>query len=71
MQPTKEYMDYIAKRLEALNPNVVVQQQIRKGVDPDVGNPVEWLGQSAMHYLRNKKDPEIKPDPLFPDRNTY
>jgi hypothetical protein len=29
----------------------------------------EQLGRTAMEYLKNKKDPMISPDPLFPDRN--
>lgn len=71
MQPTREYMDYIAKRLEALNPEVKTQVQIKRGVDPEVGNIVDLMGQSAMNYLQNKKDSNIKSDPLFSDRNTY
>lgn len=31
----------------------------------------DQMGQAAMEYLKNKKSNEIKPDPLFTDRNTY
>lgn len=73
MQPSKEYLDQIAKRLEKLNPHLTpdVVKNMKRGVDSDYSDPIDWLGQSASNYLKNKKDPEIKPDPLFPDRNTY
>lgn len=71
MGPTKEYLDYIGKRLESLNPGknlgIVTDERKNRGES----NMVDWLGQSATNYLKNKKDPEINQDPLFPDRNTY
>ena len=71
MKPSKEYLDHIAKRLEAMNPDIV------NGVNV-INQPYkipsfeEQLGQTAMAYLANKKNQElVDPDPLFPDRNTY
>jgi hypothetical protein len=30
---------------------------------------MDQMGQTALHYLKNKKDTVIEPDPLFPNRN--
>jgi hypothetical protein len=70
MQPSKEYLDQIAKRLEALNPHITPEsiKQAKTGNDFDV---LGWIGQSGMDYLQNKKDQNVGPDPLFPDRNSY
>ena len=71
MKPSKEYLDHIAKRLEAMNPDIVngvnvIQEPFKMPSFED------QLGQTAMAYLANKKNREsIAPDPLFPDRNTY
>jgi len=71
MIPSKEYLDHIAKRLEAMNPNIVngvniIQEPYKMPSFED------QLGQTAMAYLANKKNQEhIAPDPLFSDRNTY
>ena len=71
MQPSKEYLDQIAKRLEALNPHITpeVIKEIKR--PNDTSGLLGDLGASAIGYLKNKKDPDINPDPLFPDRNTY
>lgn len=68
MKPSKEYLDYIAKRLEAMNPGVgkSSDEQLNGYKLPGL---MDQLGQTAIDYMKNKKDPEIKPDPLFPDRN--
>jgi hypothetical protein len=71
MKPSKEYLDYISKRLEVMNPWVGV----KPGDDSKLSGYKmpsfhDQLGQSAIEYMKNKKDPEIKPDPLFPDRNS-
>jgi len=71
MKPSKEYLDFIAKRLEAMNPDIVngvnvIQEPYKMPSFED------QLGQTAMAYLANKKNQEhIAPDPLFPDRNSY
>jgi hypothetical protein len=71
MKPSKEYLDHIAKRLEAMNPDIVngvnvIQEPFKMPSFED------QLGQTAMAYLANKKNQDnIVPDPLFPDRNTY
>jgi hypothetical protein len=71
MKPSKEYLDHIAKRLEAMNPNIVngvniIQEPYKMPSFED------QLGQTAMAYLANKKNQEHPaPDPLFPDRNSY
>jgi hypothetical protein len=70
MMPTKEYLDQIAKRLEKLNPGITPESVRDSKKSPNNG-VTDWLGASALNYLKNKKDPGIEPDPLFPDRNTY
>jgi hypothetical protein len=68
-RPSKEYLDYISKRLEAMNPGV---NQIN---GPSCQDPfsmpsfMDQMGQTALHYLNNKKEVIIEPDPLFPNRN--
>jgi hypothetical protein len=71
MRPSKEYLDQIAKRLEAMNPDIVNGINI---INQPYKMPSfeDQLGQTAMAYLANKKNQEnIAPDPLFTDRNTY
>jgi len=71
MGPSKEYLDHIAKRLEAMNPDVVNGVNI---INQPYKMPSfeDQLGQTAMAYLANKKNQEpIAPDPLFTDRNAY
>jgi hypothetical protein len=71
MKPSKEYLDHISKRLEAMNPDImngvnVIQEPFKMPSFED------QLGQTAMAYLANKKNQEhIATDPLFSDRNTY
>lgn len=72
MKPSKEYLDHIIKRLEAMNPGLGNTDQMSScNLDYKLPSFEEQLGRSAMEYLKNKKDPVISPDPLFPDRNTY
>lgn len=61
-------MEQIAKRLEALNPHIT-PESIKQAKMGDGFDPIGWIGQSGLNYLKSKKDPEIAPDPLFPDRN--
>lgn len=71
MTPSKEYLDQIAKRLEKLNPGLtpeIVKEMKRPN---DTSGLLGDIGRASVNYLQNKKDLEIKPDPLFPDRNTY
>ena len=71
MKPSKEYLDHIAKRLEAMNPDIangvnIIQEPYKMPSFED------QLGQTAMAYLANKKNQEnITPDALFPDRNVH
>jgi hypothetical protein len=53
MQPSKEYMEQLAKRLEALNPHITPEsiKQTKMGGGFDV---CDWLGQSATDYLNKK-----------------
>lgn len=53
MQPSKEYMEQLAKRLEALNPHITPEtiKQSKMGGGFDV---CDWLGQSATDYLNKK-----------------
>jgi len=73
MKPSKEYLDMISKRLEAMNPHVINSVP---GAEPyatyKLSSFEDQLGQTALAYLNRKKS-EIAPgpDPLFPDRNTY
>lgn len=70
MRPSQEYLNSIATKLDSL-----------RRTDPKSGSgPVEQykmpsfeeqLGQTALAYLRNKKEIQKNEDPLFPDRNTY
>lgn len=70
MMPSKEYLDYISKRLEKMNPGIAssVPNTPKKG-DLEYFDVLQWTGDSAMNYLKNKKNEEIKPDPLFRDLN--
>lgn len=72
MKPCKEYLDYIAKKLDSMN----ALSPIRNVKDSDdkltgykIPELMDQMGYTALEYLKNKKDPVIKPDPLFPDRN--
>ena len=74
MGPSKEYLDMISKRLEAMNPGIS-----NGGVRGDSCNEpfkmpsgIDQLGATAMAYLEKKKgEAPAPPDPMFPDRNTY
>ncbi len=70
MKPSKEYLDHIIKRLEAMNPGLG-NSNVGSTCNLDYKMPSleEQVGRTAMEYLKNKKDPMISPDPLFPDRN--
>ncbi len=67
--PSKEYLEYISKRLEAMNPNSGGHRVDTCNEPFAMPSFIDQVGQTAMHYLRNKKQVEITPDPLFPDRN--
>jgi hypothetical protein len=71
MGPSKEYMDHIIKRLEAMNPHLANGIHASENrFDPyKLPSTIDQIGMTAMEYLKNKKDPDIKPDSLFPDRN--
>lgn len=72
MKPSKEYLDHIIKRLEAMNPGISNSNSGGScNLDYSLPSFEDQLGRTAMEYLKNKKDPEILPDPLFPDRNQY
>jgi len=68
-RPSKEYLDYISKRLEAMNPSA--NQVNGSSCQEPFSMPsiMDQMGQTALHYLNNKKDVVIEPDPLFPNRN--
>lgn len=72
MKPRKEYLDYIAKKLDSMN----ALSPIRNAKDSNdkltgykIPELMDQMGSTALEYLKNKKDQVIKPDPLFPDRN--
>ena len=72
MKPCKEYLDYIAKKLDSMN----ALSPIRNVKDSDdkltgykIPELMDQMGSTALEYLKNKKDQVIKPDPLFPGRN--
>lgn len=70
MKPSKEYMENIIRRLEAMNPHLSQNLQGEDKNSPyKIPNIVDQIGLTAMEYLKNKKDSNVKPDPLFPDRN--
>jgi hypothetical protein len=67
MGPSKEYLDHIAKRLEAMNPDVVNGGNI---INQPYKMPSfeDQLGQTAMAYLANKKNQVQKYIRLFQQR---
>lgn len=72
MKPCKEYLDYIAKKLDSMN----ALSPIRNVKDSDdkltgykIPELMDQMGSTALEYLKNKNDQVIEPDPLFPDRN--
>lgn len=71
MKPSQEYLDMISKRLEAMNPGLVGSVNVGGECREPFEMPsfIDQVGMSAMEYLKNKKDPDIQPDPLFPNRN--
>jgi hypothetical protein len=69
MTPTKEYLDHIKKRLEAMNPHLPANSNNEFSGGFELPNTMDQMGRAAIEYLKNKKDPEILPDPLFPNRN--
>jgi hypothetical protein len=70
MRPSQEYLNFIALKLDSL-----------RRTDPNPGSgPIETykvpsfedqVGQTALAYLKQKKEISQEKDPLFPDRNTY
>lgn len=72
MKPCKEYLDYIAKKLDSMNalsPIRNVKNSDDKLTGYKIPELMDQMGSTALEYLKNKKDQVIKPDPLFPDRN--
>lgn len=67
--PSKEYLEYISKRLEAMNPNQGGHPGNSCNEPFKMPSFMDQAGQTAMHYLKNKRETETAPDPLFPDRN--
>lgn len=70
MKPSQEYLNQISAKLDSL----------RKMDKSSGSGPVETykmpsfedqVGQTALAYLKNKRQASSEPDPLFPDRNTY
>lgn len=68
-RPSKEYLDHISKRLEAMNPNLNTSGESGFKDPFNLPSIMDQMGQTALHYLKNKKDTVIEPDPLFPNRN--
>lgn len=71
MKPNQEYLDSIAKKLDAFNQlNGVIPQQrqfMTGGLDI-----MNTMGQAALSHLEKKsrqKENPIAPDPLFRDHN--
>ena len=69
MTPTKEYLDHIKKRLEAMNPHLPANSNNEFTGGFELPGMMDQMGRAALEYIKNKKDPEILPDPLFPNRN--
>ena len=67
--PSKEYLEYISKRLEAMNPGAGGHPGESCQEPFAMPSFIDQVGQTAIHYLKNKKETVIPPDPLFPDRN--
>jgi hypothetical protein len=70
MKPSQEYMDMIAKRLEAMNP-AITGNVTTGGVHEPYAMPsmMDQMGMSAMEYLKNKKPQDMQEDPLFTNHN--
>lgn len=69
MRPSQDYLNMVAKKLDAMR-----KIDVGGRVQPEgfkLPSFEDQVGQAAMEYLKNKKDPPVERDPLFPDRNTY
>jgi hypothetical protein len=71
MKPSNEYLEQIARKLDAMNRNDPGIGRNSEGCNEPFKMPsfIDQVGITAMEYLKNKKDPEIMKDPLFMDRN--
>lgn len=69
MLASKEYLDNIAKKLDALNKAGGGGRAAQESYK--MPSFIDQVGITASEYLKNRKAQEIKSDPLFPDRNTY
>lgn len=67
--PSKEYLDQISKRLGAMNPHLAGSKGSECNEPFTLPSIMDQMGQTALHYLKNKKETDIEADPLFPDRN--
>ena len=74
MGPSKEYLDMISKRLEAMNPGLIDGSVRGDSCNEPFKMPgiMDQLGSTAMAYLEKRKgEVQTPPDPMFSDRNTY
>ncbi len=67
--PNKEYLDQISKRLEAMNPHLAGSKKAECNEPFVIPSIMDQMGQTALHYLKNKKETVIEQNPLFPNRN--
>ena len=70
MKPSQEYLNQISAKLDSLR-----KLDAGNGSSPaetyKMPSFEDQVGQTALAYLKNKKEGVSQPDPLFPDRNTY
>lgn len=70
MRPSKEYLDMISKRLEAMNPGLGSVKGDSCHEPYKMPSIMDQMSQSAIAYLeRKKQETPIQPDPLFRDLN--
>lgn len=73
MMPNKEYLEQIAKKLDALNKINGVDPNIKNNIFNDNFDTFGQIGKSALEYLERKKLelPDRSINPLFTDHNNY
>lgn len=68
--PTQEYMEMIARKLDAFK-KFSGNSEESSNFAYKIPSFEEQVGQTALNYLKNKQNQEKTRDPLFKDHNTY
>ena len=64
-----DYIQKIADKLDRLNAESKRVDSYKNPIRNDSIDIIGGIGSSGLNYLKNKKEQNITPDPLFPDRN--